>query len=87
MFDPKGEQPGFEQDIREDVEEECSKFGKLKHMHVDKNNAQGLVYLRFDSVAAAQKCIKEFNGRWFASRQISADFISDSLYNTKFPKQ
>jgi len=86
MFDPKAETEGFEQDIRDDVEEECSKFGKVKHIFVDKSSTQGLVYLRFDSVPGAQQCIKAFNGRWFASRQITADFVADSLYFLKFPK-
>jgi len=86
MFDPKTEQPGFDNDIREDVQEECSRFGKIKHLFVDKSSSQGLVYLRFDTISAAQRCIKEFNGRWFAERQITADFLADSVYLTKFPK-
>jgi RNA-binding protein 39 len=86
MFDPKTETEGFEHDIREDVEEECKQFGRIKHIFVDKSSAQGVVYLRFDSISAAQQCIKQFNGRWFASRQISADFVADSLYLLKFPK-
>jgi len=86
MFDPKTEQEGFEQDIREDVEEECSKYGKIKHIYVDKSSPQGLVYLRFDSISGAQQCIKAFNLRWFASRQISADFVPDMVYFSKFPK-
>ncbi|KAL2323994.1 hypothetical protein Fmac_023052 [Flemingia macrophylla] len=37
MFDPKDEtEPDFDLDIKEDVEAECSKFGKLKHIYVDK---------------------------------------------------
>jgi len=86
MFDPKTEQEGFDADIREDVEDECSKYGRIKHIFVDKNSPQGLVYLKFESISGAQQCIKAFNGRWFASRQIAADFVSDSLYNVKFPK-
>lgn len=29
-------EPDFELDIKEDVQEECSKFGNLKHIFVDK---------------------------------------------------
>ena len=28
-------EPEFELDIKEDVEEECSKFGTVEHIHVD----------------------------------------------------
>jgi hypothetical protein len=28
--------PDFDLDIRDDVQEECSKFGQLKHIFVDK---------------------------------------------------
>jgi len=87
MFDPKTEQePDFEQDIREDVEEECSKFGKVKHIFVDKSSSQGVVYLHFSDVKGAEKCVKAFNGRWFASRQIQADFVTETTYFMKFPK-
>lgn len=29
-------EPNFDLDIKEDVQEECSKFGSLKHIYVDK---------------------------------------------------
>ncbi|XWS62622.1 hypothetical protein CRYUN_Cryun06bG0027000 [Craigia yunnanensis] len=38
MFDPNLEtEPDFDLDIKEDVKEECSKFGKLKHIYVNRN--------------------------------------------------
>ncbi|MFQ6620714.1 hypothetical protein Gotur_002365 [Gossypium turneri] len=40
MFDPTLEtEPEFDLDIKEDVQEECGKFGKLKHIHVDRLSA------------------------------------------------
>ncbi|MBA0823491.1 hypothetical protein Goarm_020221 [Gossypium armourianum] len=37
MFDPATEtEPDFDLDIKEDVEEECSKYGRVKHIYVDK---------------------------------------------------
>ena len=32
----KQTEPDFDEDIKEDVAEECSKFGRVKHIHVDK---------------------------------------------------
>ncbi|XP_023003013.1 RNA-binding protein 39-like isoform X2 [Cucurbita maxima] len=37
MFDPSSETaPDFDLEIKEDVEEECSKYGRVKHIYVDK---------------------------------------------------
>merc|ERR1712196_570355 len=53
MFDPKTETDvNFDQDIKEDVTEECSKFGRVKHIAVTKNSP-GFVFVRFDSPQAA----------------------------------
>jgi len=85
MFDPKEEKdPDFHYDIKEDMEEECAKFGKLKHIFVDKNS-QGYVYLRFTSVDAAQRCVENLHNRWFASKRITAEFVVEATYLLKFP--
>ncbi|KAK6259010.1 hypothetical protein SCA6_013484 [Theobroma cacao] len=76
MFDPATEmEPDFDLEIKEDVEEECSKYGRVKHIHVDKNSA-GCVYLRFDSAEAAGKAQRAMHMRWFAGRSISALFMA-----------
>jgi len=85
MFDPALEtDPDFDLDIRDDVQDECSKFGAVKHIFVDKNTA-GFVYLQFDSVAAAGKAQQALHGRWFAGKMITATFMSAQEYSTKFP--
>ncbi|AQK65332.1 Splicing factor CC1-like [Zea mays] len=85
MFDPSLEtDPDFDLDIRDDVQDECSKFGAVKHIFVDKNTA-GFVYLQFDSVTAAGKAQQALHGRWFAGKMITATFMSDQEYSTKFP--
>ncbi|ONH92302.1 hypothetical protein PRUPE_8G167600, partial [Prunus persica] len=53
MFNPAVEtEPNFDLDIKEDVQEECSKYRNLRHIFVDKNTA-GHVYLRFENTQAA----------------------------------
>ncbi|BBH05506.1 Splicing factor, CC1-like protein [Prunus dulcis] len=75
MFDPATErEPDFDIDIKDDVEEECSKCGRVKHIYVDKNTA-GFVYLRFETVEAAAAAQQSMHLRWFAGRQISALFM------------
>ncbi|KAL3592200.1 hypothetical protein D5086_010840 [Populus alba] len=69
MFDPATEtEPDFDLDIKEDVEEECSKYGQVDHIFVDKNSA-GCVYLRFGSIEAAAGAQRAMHMRWFARRK------------------
>lgn len=86
MFDPSTESdPDFDMDIKDDVQEECSKFGVVKHIFVDKNSA-GHVYLCFDSIAAAMAAQRALHGRWFAGKMITATYLSALAYQTKFPE-
>lgn len=84
LFDPATEtEPDFDLDIKEDVEEECSKFGRVKHIYVEKNSA-GWVYLRFENVPAAMNAQRAMHLRWFAGRSISAIFMPPHEYEAKF---
>nr|BAJ94512.1 predicted protein [Hordeum vulgare subsp. vulgare] len=85
MFDPSVEtDPDFDLDIRDDVQEECSKFGVVKHIFVDKHTA-GFVYLHFDSATAAASAQRSLHGRWFAGKMITATFMTAHQYEMKFP--
>ncbi|KAK4788218.1 hypothetical protein SAY86_019537 [Trapa natans] len=84
MFDPAAEtEPDFDLDIKDDVEEECSKFGTVKHIYVDKNST-GYVYLRFENVAAAMSAQRAMHLRWFAGRSIAAIYMQPHEYEAKF---
>ncbi|PKI70320.1 hypothetical protein CRG98_009286, partial [Punica granatum] len=84
LFDPATEtEPDFELDIKEDVEEECSKYGRVIHIYVDKNSA-GHVYLRFENVAGAINAQRAMHLRWFAGRSISAIYMQPHDYEAKF---
>ncbi|CAM6032825.1 unnamed protein product [Sphagnum compactum] len=86
MFDPSTEtEPDFDLDIKEDVHEECSKFGVVKHIFVDKNSA-GHVYLRFDTIAAAMSAQRALHGRWFAGKMITTTYMTAPAYENKFPE-
>ncbi|KAB2602381.1 RNA-binding protein 39-like [Pyrus ussuriensis x Pyrus communis] len=77
-------EPDFDLDIKDDVQEECSKYGKLKHIYVDKNTA-GHVYLRFETIEAALNARHVLHGRWFAGKMIEATFMLPQTYEAKFP--
>lgn len=85
MFHPSTEtDPDFDLDIKEDVQEECAKFGPLKHIYVDKYCNNGSVYLRFETAAAASNCQRAMHMRWFAGRSISVSFMTPQDYEAKF---
>ncbi|KAL5788886.1 hypothetical protein ACOSP7_005835 [Xanthoceras sorbifolium] len=85
MFDPNNEPyEEFDMDIKEDVEGECSKFGKLNHIYVEKNSA-GFVYLRFENTQSALNAQRALHGRWFAGKMITATFMAPETYEAKFP--
>ncbi|EOA32736.1 hypothetical protein CARUB_v10016041mg [Capsella rubella] len=86
MFDPSTEtEPHFDEDIKEDVKEECSKFGQLDHIYVDKNSV-GFVYLRFENTQAAMGAQRALHGRWFAGKMITATYMTTEVYEAKFPE-
>lgn len=70
------ESPNFDQEIKEDVREECSKFGHVRHVFVEKNSA-GHVYIRFADVSSAQKALNSLNHRWFAGKMITAEYYPE----------
>ncbi|XP_043713639.1 RNA-binding protein 39-like [Telopea speciosissima] len=85
MFDPMLEtEPDFDLDIKEDVQDECGKFGMVKHIYVDKATA-GFVYLRFENSQSAINAQRALHGRWFAGKTISATFMPTQSYEAKFP--
>lgn len=81
MFDPATETGDeWDLDIKEDVMEECSKFGTVVHCLVETKKPGGLVYLKFKEVSVANGVAKSMNGRFFAGRMITATFLEPSVY-------
>ena len=56
------------------------RFESLRFLSV----LQGFVYLKFASGQGASAAQKALNGRWFAGRQIAADFQFPAVYNNHF---
>jgi len=84
MFDPATEtEPDWDVEIGEDVKEECSKYGAVLHHYVDKTS-KGFVYLKFNATEAAQKAQMALNGRWFAGREVLAEYQFAAVYDSHF---
>lgn len=83
-FDPSQESdPNWDEEIAADIKEECSKFGQVLFVHVDKNS-KGFVYMKFGDVSAASSAQKALHGRWFNQRQLHAEFQFVPPFNSHF---
>lgn len=84
MFDPTTEtDPNFDQEIKEDVGEECNRYGSVVHIAVGKNTP-GFVYVMFADSAGATNAKNTLAGRWFAGKMISVDYVIEAAYKSKF---
>ena len=83
MFDPDGEDErndkDFFVDLRDDVKQECGKHGPVVDAKIDPSS-KGFVYLMFDGVDGATRCVGALNNRWFAGKQITAEFFPEENF-------
>ena len=49
-----------------DVIAECASFGGAVHVSVDKNSADGNVYVKAPTTSVAMACVNSLQGRWFS---------------------
>lgn len=76
MFDKDLEtEPNWEEDIRLDFEEECTKWGKIISVKVMNKEVGGKIYASFETVSQAQTCASNLAGRWFDKRQLRVEFV------------
>lgn len=86
MFNPQTEEEvGWDTEIKDDVIEECNKHGGVIHIYVDKNSAQGNVYVKCPSIAAAIASVNALHGRWFAGKMKTAAYVPLPTYHNLFP--
>ncbi|KAI5094805.1 RNA binding motif protein 39b isoform X1, partial [Silurus meridionalis] len=86
MFSPQSEnEPGWDIEIQDDVIEECNKHGGVVHIYVDKNSAQGNVYVKCPSIPGAMAAVSALHGRWFAGKMITAAYVPLPTYHNLFP--
>ncbi|XP_061126217.1 RNA-binding protein 39b [Syngnathus typhle] len=86
LFNPQSENdPSWAVEIQDDVIEECNKHGGVVHIYVDKNSAQGNVYVKCPSIPAAMASVNALHGRWFAGKMIKAAYVPLPTYHNLFP--
>ncbi|KAG8179491.1 hypothetical protein JTE90_027203 [Oedothorax gibbosus] len=86
MFDPTKESaPNWEEDIKNDVVDECRNHGGALHVYVDKNSAEGNVYVKCPNLTVAAASVTALHGRYFAGRMIVAAYVPVINYHMLFP--
>jgi RNA-binding protein 39 len=79
MFDKDTEEGAdWPKEVKEEFEEECTKFGKINSVTVMSEEPGGKIYASFDTVEAASSCATNLAGRWFDKRQLRVDFLEES---------
>jgi len=71
----------FFQELKEDVEEECSRHGKVLNVFIDRRGPGGNVYTKCANVEDAKKCVNVMHGRYFSGRIVTANFITMSTFH------
>lgn len=77
------EDPAAMLEIKEDIREECEKFGPVTNVQLFDKEPEGVTSVRFGNVTAADACVRVMNGRWFDKRQLVAQI---STGKEKFQK-
>ncbi len=85
MFDPaKENNADWHLDVRDDVIEECNKYGGVVHIWVDAQSPTGNVYCKCPSVQTAVSAVNALHGRWFAGKVITAAYVPIVNYHNLF---
>ncbi|KAJ5985499.1 hypothetical protein N7522_012695 [Penicillium canescens] len=59
-------------EIKEDIRDECEKFGEVTNTVLYDLEPEGVVTVRFKDPAAARSCVEAFSGRKFSGREVVA---------------
>ena len=87
MFDPATEtNPGWDSEVRDDVIEECSKYGGVAHIVIDTTSPEGRVYVKSVDIPSAVASVNALHGRWFAGKVITAAYVPLVNYGNLFPE-
>jgi RNA-binding protein 39 len=81
MFNPAEEtDPNWHVELEEDVRDECNKHGRVVAVKIDRVSPAGLVWLQYDTTESAVVAQKQLHGRWFAQKQLTAEFVPEAVF-------
>jgi splicing factor U2AF subunit len=74
-------------EIREDVREECEKYGKVLEMKIPRPSGGsrqsagvGKIFVKFDTAQSAGKALRALAGRKFADRTVVTTYFSEENF-------
>ncbi|KAF0696631.1 Aste57867_12612 [Aphanomyces stellatus] len=76
-------------DLKEDIEEECNKFGKVVALEIPRPNGEeavlgiGKVFVRFEDVSGAEAATKALTGRKFGGNIVDVSYMSLAKFETQ----
>lgn len=87
MFDLAEEQAkeDWKDEIRDDVIEECSKYGGIVHIQIDDVSPDGKINIKCPSEEIALAAMTGLHGRYFSGKLIEAKSIPLPAYHAMFP--
>lgn len=69
-------------DIKEDMLEECNKFGQVLSLQMPKDGpGKTMVYVKFDSLESAAKGFGMLHGRSFETRIVEASYFAEAAFD------
>ena len=73
-------------DILDDIKTECKQHGKLVDINIPRINqrGQGRVFVKYDTIEAAQTCVNKVNGRKFGDNIVKVCFLDEAKYENQF---
>ncbi|ORM42199.1 DNA topoisomerase 3-alpha [Babesia sp. Xinjiang] len=75
--DPTVSEPNFFDEVEEDVNEECNKYGKVVKVYIDRAAIDGKVWVKFDNLLDSTVAFRNLNGRVFAGNTIKVEYVTD----------
>eukprot|EP00300_Choanocystis_sp_HF-7_P016215 c19347_g1_i1.p2 GENE.c19347_g1_i1~~c19347_g1_i1.p2 ORF type:complete len:194 (+),score=53.44 c19347_g1_i1:1513-2094(+) len=81
MVNPKE----VDDELSQEVNEECSKFGKVAEVvvHADPSIDTVKLFVLYDAEDAATRAVQHLNNRWFGGRVIRVDYYDEQRYHNK----
>ncbi|KAJ0407894.1 hypothetical protein P43SY_009181 [Pythium insidiosum] len=88
MFTPDEiEDDAYELELKQEIEEECSKMGEITKVTMFSKHPDGVVVIKFASAGSAAKCVEVMNGRFFAGRKLVSHFWDGADYTHRESKE
>ncbi|GLE03006.1 hypothetical protein PINS_up011885 [Pythium insidiosum] len=88
LFTPEEiEDDAYELELKQEIEEECSKMGEITKITLFSKHVDGVVVVKFASAGSAAKCMEVMNGRFFAGRKLESHFWDGTDYTHRESKE